>query len=150
MLLSFVLLTRELANQHSENLGTVLKYVIYNELSNTRNPNNMTLLGSLFQNNQEVAAKVCKSHCTLSLYASLERLSIVFTANSKHEFVPRDLEFSINFTYHLLFILTTWKSVHANSIHNNCSKLFLQQCICSFLISKISQLEFHICRKGDA
>ena len=66
LLLSFVLLTRELANQHSENLGTVLKYVIYNELSNTRNPNNMTLLGSLFQNNQEVAAKVCKSHCRLS------------------------------------------------------------------------------------
>ena len=51
---------RELANQHSENLGTVLKHVIYNELSNARNPNNMALLGTLFQNNQEKAAKVCK------------------------------------------------------------------------------------------
>ena len=52
-------LYRELSNQHSENLGTVLKYVIYNELSNTRNPNNMVLLSALFQNNQETAAKVC-------------------------------------------------------------------------------------------
>lgn len=53
-------LHRELANQHSENLGTVLKYVIYNELSNSRNPNNMALLGTIFQSNQERAAKVCK------------------------------------------------------------------------------------------
>ena len=52
-------LYRELSTQHSENLGTVLKYVIYNELSNTRNPNNMVLLSALFQNNQETAAKVC-------------------------------------------------------------------------------------------
>ena len=52
-------LYRELSNQHSENLRTVLKYVIYNELSNTRNPNNMVLLSALFQNNQETAAKVC-------------------------------------------------------------------------------------------
>ena len=53
-------LHRELANQHSENLRTVLKYVIYNELSNSRNPNNMALLGTIFQSNQEKAAKVCK------------------------------------------------------------------------------------------
>nr|XP_058960995.1 integrator complex subunit 1-like isoform X3 [Pocillopora verrucosa] len=49
---------KELANQHTENLGTVLKHVIYNELSNARNPNNMVLLSTLFQSNQEKAAKL--------------------------------------------------------------------------------------------
>ncbi|KAJ7340495.1 Integrator complex subunit 1 [Desmophyllum pertusum] len=49
---------KELANQHSENLRTVLKYVIYNELSTTRNPNNMSLLGTIFQSNQERAGKL--------------------------------------------------------------------------------------------
>lgn len=54
----YVVCIRELSNQHSENLGTILKHVIYNELSNARNPNNMALLSTLFQNNQETAAKL--------------------------------------------------------------------------------------------
>ena len=35
-----------------------MKHVIYNELSASRNPNNMALLGMLFQNKPEQAAKV--------------------------------------------------------------------------------------------
>lgn len=49
---------KELLNQHSENLCTVLKHAIYNELSNARNPNNMQLLGIIFQHSSKRAAKV--------------------------------------------------------------------------------------------
>ncbi|CAH1273049.1 INTS1 [Branchiostoma lanceolatum] len=48
---------RELLNAHSENLSLVLKHTIYNELSNSRNPNNMSLLAVLFQHSPEEAAK---------------------------------------------------------------------------------------------
>ena len=73
---------RELANQHTENLGTVLKHVIYNELSNVRNPNNMVLLSTLFQSNQEKAAKVCNfilfCYCISSTPFNLINLNILF------------------------------------------------------------------------
>ncbi|XP_023242494.1 integrator complex subunit 1-like [Centruroides sculpturatus] len=49
---------KELLNQHCENLCTVLKHAIYNELSNARNPNNMQLLGIIFQHSSKRAAKV--------------------------------------------------------------------------------------------
>ncbi|XP_078691976.1 integrator complex subunit 1-like [Branchiostoma floridae x Branchiostoma belcheri] len=48
---------RELLNAHPENLSLVLKHTIYNELSNSRNPNNMSLLAVLFQHSPEEAAK---------------------------------------------------------------------------------------------
>ncbi|XP_031573151.1 integrator complex subunit 1-like [Actinia tenebrosa] len=54
----YVSCIRELVNQHPENLGTVLKYVIYNELSTTRNPNNMALLGMMFQYKPEAVSKI--------------------------------------------------------------------------------------------
>uniref|UniRef100_A0A023EZS6 Uncharacterized protein n=1 Tax=Triatoma infestans TaxID=30076 RepID=A0A023EZS6_TRIIF len=40
---------RELATAHPDNLGTVLKHTIYNELSTSRNPNNMSMLSVIFQ-----------------------------------------------------------------------------------------------------
>jgi integrator complex subunit 1 len=43
--------------EHIYNLGTVLKHVIYNELSTTRNPNNMSLLG-MIQYKPEAVSKV--------------------------------------------------------------------------------------------
>ena len=49
---------RELVNQHPDNLGTTLKHVIYNELSQQRNPNNMAILQVIFQIEPENAAKV--------------------------------------------------------------------------------------------
>uniref|UniRef100_T1J830 Uncharacterized protein n=1 Tax=Strigamia maritima TaxID=126957 RepID=T1J830_STRMM len=49
---------RELLNQHNDNLGTLLKHTIYNELSNSRNPNNMALLGVMFQFAPEQSAKL--------------------------------------------------------------------------------------------
>ncbi|XP_072029946.1 integrator complex subunit 1-like isoform X2 [Amphiura filiformis] len=53
----YLLSMRELLNQHTENLNTVLKHTIYNELSNARNPNNMALLAAIFQHSPETAAK---------------------------------------------------------------------------------------------
>ncbi|XP_049803946.1 integrator complex subunit 1 isoform X1 [Schistocerca nitens] len=47
---------RELINAHPENLATVLKHTIYNELSTARNPNNMAMLSVMFQAAPEKAA----------------------------------------------------------------------------------------------
>ncbi|XP_072168172.1 integrator complex subunit 1-like [Diadema setosum] len=57
----YLMSMKELLSQHKENLPTVLKHVIYNELSNARNPNNMALLGALFQHSPESSAKFLAS-----------------------------------------------------------------------------------------
>ncbi|XP_038064280.1 integrator complex subunit 1-like [Patiria miniata] len=53
----YMLSMKELLNQHSDNLSTLLKHTIYNELSNSRNPNNMPLLATIFQHSPEASAK---------------------------------------------------------------------------------------------
>ena len=45
----FLSCLRELCVAHPENLTTILKHTIFNELSQSRNPNNMQLLGVMFQ-----------------------------------------------------------------------------------------------------
>ena len=52
----FLSCLRELCVAHPENLSTILKHTIFNELSQSRNPNNMQLLGVMFQVNSERAA----------------------------------------------------------------------------------------------
>jgi integrator complex subunit 1 len=47
-----------LVEQQDENLGTLIKHIIYNELSQARNPNNMPLFAALFQFAPEKSAKV--------------------------------------------------------------------------------------------
>ncbi|GAB6028979.1 Integrator complex subunit 1 [Chamberlinius hualienensis] len=49
---------KELLSQHSDNLATSLKTIIYNELSPSRNPNNMALLGVVFQQFPEQSARI--------------------------------------------------------------------------------------------
>ncbi|XP_025155435.1 integrator complex subunit 1 isoform X3 [Harpegnathos saltator] len=49
---------KELIGLHPENLATMLKHTIYNELSNARNPNNMPMLAIMFQTLPEQAAKL--------------------------------------------------------------------------------------------
>ncbi|XP_014467728.1 PREDICTED: integrator complex subunit 1 isoform X2 [Dinoponera quadriceps] len=49
---------KELIGLHPENLTTMLKHTIYNELSNARNPNNMPMLAIMFQTLPEQAAKL--------------------------------------------------------------------------------------------
>lgn len=49
---------KELIGLHSENLLTILKHTIYNELSNVRNPNNMPMLAAIFQTSPEQSAKL--------------------------------------------------------------------------------------------
>eukprot|EP00794_Sanderia_malayensis_P009153 gene9152-10125_t len=53
----YIACIRELVNQHPDNLGTTLKHVIYNELGQQRNPNNMSVLQVIFQIEPENAAK---------------------------------------------------------------------------------------------
>ena len=50
---------RELLSQHPENLRTLMAHTVHNELSNSRNPNNMSLLGVMFNLVPELSAKVC-------------------------------------------------------------------------------------------
>lgn len=45
----FMTCFKEMINLQPEILSTLLKYVVQNELSNTRNPNNMGMLGNMFQ-----------------------------------------------------------------------------------------------------
>ena len=49
---------RELLNQHPDNLKTLMMHAIYNELSNSRNPNNMSLLSTMFNHSPELSARV--------------------------------------------------------------------------------------------
>uniref|UniRef100_A0A3Q1HA21 Uncharacterized protein n=1 Tax=Anabas testudineus TaxID=64144 RepID=A0A3Q1HA21_ANATE len=49
--------SRELLNAHRDNLGTMVKLVIFNELSNARNPNNMQVLHTVLQHSPEQAPK---------------------------------------------------------------------------------------------
>ncbi|KAH7957411.1 hypothetical protein HPB52_018572 [Rhipicephalus sanguineus] len=49
----FMQCVKELLGQHVDNLSTVLKHCIYNELSNSRNPNNMQLLSVIFSTRQK-------------------------------------------------------------------------------------------------
>ncbi|XP_043945691.1 integrator complex subunit 1 [Protopterus annectens] len=53
----YMLCIRELLNAHKENLGTTVKSVIFNELSNARNPNNMQVLYTVLQHSAELAPK---------------------------------------------------------------------------------------------
>nr|XP_015804103.2 integrator complex subunit 1 isoform X1 [Nothobranchius furzeri]XP_054596128.1 integrator complex subunit 1 isoform X1 [Nothobranchius furzeri] len=53
----YMLCVRELLNAHRDNLGTMVKLVIFNELSNARNPNNMQVLHTVLQHNPEQAPK---------------------------------------------------------------------------------------------
>ncbi|XP_008559998.1 integrator complex subunit 1 [Microplitis demolitor] len=49
---------KELIGLHPENLSTMLKHTIYNELSNARNSNNMPMLAVMFQAAPEASAKL--------------------------------------------------------------------------------------------
>uniref|UniRef100_A0A8C5R0A5 Integrator complex subunit 1 n=1 Tax=Leptobrachium leishanense TaxID=445787 RepID=A0A8C5R0A5_9ANUR len=53
----YMLCVRELLNAHRDNLGTMVKFVIFNELSNARNPNNMQVLYTVLQHSSEQAPK---------------------------------------------------------------------------------------------
>nr|XP_034987340.1 integrator complex subunit 1 [Zootoca vivipara] len=53
----YMLCVRELLNAHRDNLGTVVKSVVFNELSNARNPNNMQILYTVLQHSPELAPK---------------------------------------------------------------------------------------------
>lgn len=49
---------KELVSAHGDNLNTVLKHTIYNELSTSRNPNNMAMLSVMFQHDPDRAAQI--------------------------------------------------------------------------------------------
>nr|XP_043906794.1 integrator complex subunit 1 isoform X1 [Solea senegalensis]XP_043906795.1 integrator complex subunit 1 isoform X1 [Solea senegalensis] len=53
----YMLCVRELLNAHKDNLATMVKLVIFNELSNARNPNNMQVLHTVLQHSPEQAPK---------------------------------------------------------------------------------------------
>ncbi|CAG2249830.1 INTS1 [Mytilus edulis] len=54
----FLACLKEVLSQHPENLRMIMTHTIYNELSNSRNPNNMALITVLFQNSQDQAARI--------------------------------------------------------------------------------------------
>ena len=49
---------RELLSKHPENLATTMRRVVFNELSQQRNPSNMSILGVMFSYSPELSAKV--------------------------------------------------------------------------------------------
>ncbi|XP_066868916.1 integrator complex subunit 1 isoform X1 [Kogia breviceps] len=53
----YMLCVRELLNAHKDNLGTTIKFVIFNELSNARNPSNMQTLYAVLQHSSALAPK---------------------------------------------------------------------------------------------
>ncbi|XP_026682532.1 integrator complex subunit 1-like [Diaphorina citri] len=54
----YVTCIKELIAAHEENLATVLKHTIYNELSASRNPNNIQVLSLMFQMEPDKTAQV--------------------------------------------------------------------------------------------
>ena len=67
----FLSCLRELCVAHPENLTTILKHTIFNELSQSRNPNNMQLLGVMFQVGD--VSLLFLSLTSLSLFRSTKR-----------------------------------------------------------------------------
>lgn len=61
---------RELLSQHQENTRTLMHHIIYNELSSSKNPNNMNLLSVMFQQDSKRAAWV--SYCFSLLFFKSE------------------------------------------------------------------------------
>lgn len=58
---------REMVVSFQENLYPLLKYTIYNELSNARNPNNLIVVGALFQVKPDHAADALADICLVRL-----------------------------------------------------------------------------------
>ena len=54
----YLLCLRQLITQHDDNLHTLMTHAVYNELSQSRNPNNMALLSTMFTQSGQKAAKV--------------------------------------------------------------------------------------------
>ncbi|XP_003746940.2 integrator complex subunit 1 [Galendromus occidentalis] len=54
----FLQCIKELLSLHAENLPTMLRKTIYNELSQSRNPNNMSLISVILQHSPDRAARV--------------------------------------------------------------------------------------------
>uniref|UniRef100_H2XNV6 Uncharacterized protein n=1 Tax=Ciona intestinalis TaxID=7719 RepID=H2XNV6_CIOIN len=59
----YTLCIKELIEAHPDNLKTMFSYVLYNELSNARNPSNMAVVVSTLQYYPESAAKTLASVC---------------------------------------------------------------------------------------
>jgi len=57
----FLSCLRDLCAAHQDNLATLLKHTIFNELSNARNSNNMAMLGVMFQASPDKAAAALAS-----------------------------------------------------------------------------------------
>jgi len=57
----FLSCIKDLCKAHSENLPTILKHTIFNELSNARNTNNMNMLSIMFQADPDKAAAALAS-----------------------------------------------------------------------------------------
>ncbi|XP_061404832.1 integrator complex subunit 1 [Lethenteron reissneri] len=53
----YMLCIKELLNAHKDNLGTLVKFLLFNELSNMRNPNNMQVLYTVMQHAPDGAPK---------------------------------------------------------------------------------------------
>ena len=66
-----------MVEQQDENLGTLIKHIIYNELSQARNPNNMPLFAALFQFAPEKASKVQHMYSSASLSFKIFRVKIL-------------------------------------------------------------------------
>ncbi|KAK3607441.1 hypothetical protein CHS0354_035142 [Potamilus streckersoni] len=86
---------RELLNQHPENLKMVLTHTVYNELSTARNPNNMSIIGVIFQTTPEQAAKIL-AEIFLDLLSNKEDYLRAVRALLRE--VVRTLRHEINFT----------------------------------------------------
>ncbi|KAL3877747.1 hypothetical protein ACJMK2_035409 [Sinanodonta woodiana] len=86
---------RELLNQHPENLKMVLTHTVYNELSTARNPNNMSIIGIIFQTTPEQAAKIL-AEIFLDLLSNKEDYLRAIRALLRE--VVRTLRHEINFT----------------------------------------------------
>ncbi|ELT96897.1 hypothetical protein CAPTEDRAFT_224526 [Capitella teleta] len=54
----YMLCIKELLTQHPENLRTLMTHTVINELSNSRNPNNLTLITVMFQFESDQSAKL--------------------------------------------------------------------------------------------
>ncbi|XP_077980803.1 integrator complex subunit 1-like [Glandiceps talaboti] len=99
----YMVCIRELLNQHAENLFTILKHTIYNELSNSRNPNNMPLLGVIFQHSPEPAAKYL-AMVFQELLANREDYGRAVRALLRE--IVRQLRYDISFTSFAMGLMT--------------------------------------------
>ncbi|XP_059607685.1 integrator complex subunit 1 [Phlebotomus argentipes] len=131
----YLLCIREMVKQQPDLLAILLKLVVQNELSNARNPNNMGMLASLFQEKPNATAK-----CLAEIYQEflLQREDYFRTLRVFLRELVKILRYDVNLQVFTKSLLTFREDINYQLRHFEFKERVLQSivdisCLCIFL-----------------